>query len=168
MALRLPGGISTPNQFWDFLVKKQDARGLVPKSGYNSSSFYSKSRKPGHVAIQYGYFLDESVDIGALDTSFFRMPKIEVERADPHSDFYWNLQGSASKAPEKSTTAARLLEPLLDRSVRTGWNYSLKIPSYMVPIRLLVMATLCFPTESHTNMTSKDLVWSSAPVALQL
>lgn len=83
MALRLPGGISTPNQFWDFLVKKQDARGLVPKSGYNSSSFYSKSRKPGHVAIQYGYFLDESVDIGALDTSFFRMPKIEVERADP-------------------------------------------------------------------------------------
>ncbi|KAF3067200.1 Lovastatin diketide synthase LovF [Daldinia childiae] len=83
MALRLPGGISTPNEFWDFLVKKQDARGLIPESRYNSSSFYSKSRKPGHINTQYGYFLDESVDIGALDTSFFSMPKIEVERADP-------------------------------------------------------------------------------------
>ncbi|KAI0131574.1 hypothetical protein F4814DRAFT_438015 [Daldinia grandis] len=83
MALRLPGGISTPNEFWDFLVKKQDARGLVPESRYNSSSFYSKTPKPGHIATQYGYFLDESVDIGALDMSLFSMPKIEVERADP-------------------------------------------------------------------------------------
>ncbi|KAK6954931.1 hypothetical protein Daesc_002560 [Daldinia eschscholtzii] len=83
MALRLPGGVSTPNEFWDFLVNKQDARGLVPESRYKSSSFHSKSRKPGSIATQYGYFLDESVDIGALDTSFFSMPKAEVERADP-------------------------------------------------------------------------------------
>ncbi|KAI1472076.1 polyketide synthase [Daldinia caldariorum] len=83
MALRLPGGISTPDEFWDFLINKKDARGLVPESRYNSSSFYSKSNKPGHIASQYGYFLDESVDIGALDTSFFSMPKVEVERADP-------------------------------------------------------------------------------------
>lgn len=83
MALRLPGGISTPEAFWDFLINKGDARGPVPESRYKASSFYSKSRKPGHVASEYGYFLDESVDIGALDTSFFSMPKVEVERADP-------------------------------------------------------------------------------------
>ncbi|KAH6658527.1 KR domain-containing protein [Truncatella angustata] len=83
MALRLPGGISTPGEFWDLLVNKQDARGLVPESRYKASSFYSKSGKPGHIATEYGYFLDPSVDIGALDTSFFSMPKVEVERADP-------------------------------------------------------------------------------------
>ena len=33
------------------------------------------------VKTKYGYFLDE--DIGALDTSFFSMPRMEVERTDP-------------------------------------------------------------------------------------
>jgi hypothetical protein len=31
MALRLPGGLHTPQQFWDFLVAKGDARGRVPE-----------------------------------------------------------------------------------------------------------------------------------------
>ncbi|KAI8177403.1 Highly reducing polyketide synthase FUM1 [Colletotrichum sp. SAR 10_75] len=83
MALRLPGGIATPEQFWDFLVNKRDARGPVPDSRFNVSSYYSESGKPGHMKTQYGYFLDESVDLAALDTTFFRMPKTEVERADP-------------------------------------------------------------------------------------
>ncbi|KAH6869068.1 KR domain-containing protein [Thelonectria olida] len=83
MALRLPGGISTPSQFWDFLISKKDARGLIPESRFRASSYYSKSGKPGHVNTQHGYFLDESVNLGALDTTFFSMPKPEVERADP-------------------------------------------------------------------------------------
>ncbi|KAJ2982753.1 hypothetical protein NQ176_g1174 [Zarea fungicola] len=69
MALRLPGGLSTPSQFWDMLMDKRDTRGPFPKTRFNHSSFFSKS--------------DESVDLGALDTSFFRMPKPEVERLDP-------------------------------------------------------------------------------------
>lgn len=83
MSLRLPGGISTPEQFWDFLINKKDARGLIPESRFKSSSYYSKSGKAGHVNTQHGYFLDESVSLGALDTTFFSMPKPEVERADP-------------------------------------------------------------------------------------
>ncbi|KAI0193448.1 fatty acid synthase S-acetyltransferase [Astrocystis sublimbata] len=83
MALRLPGGLSTPQQLWEFLLNKGDARGRVPESRYNVSAFHSTSGKPGSVATEYGYFLDESVDLGALDTSFFTMPKTEVQRADP-------------------------------------------------------------------------------------
>ncbi|OHW98789.1 polyketide synthase [Colletotrichum incanum] len=83
MALRLPGGISTPEQFWRFLIDKRDARGPIPGTRFNASSYYSESAKPGHIKTQYGYFLDESVDLAALDTTFFRMPKNEVERADP-------------------------------------------------------------------------------------
>jgi acyl transferase domain-containing protein len=83
MALRLPGGIMDPSQFWEFLLSKKDARSPVPQSRYNIDGHYSKSGKPGAVKSQYGYFLDESVDIGALDTSFFSMPKAELERADP-------------------------------------------------------------------------------------
>ncbi|KAL0930356.1 polyketide synthase [Colletotrichum truncatum] len=83
MALRLPGGIATPEQFWDFLVDKRDARGPIPETRFNASSYYSDSGKPGHMKTKHGYFLDDSVDLAGLDTTFFRMPKTEVERADP-------------------------------------------------------------------------------------
>ncbi|CAG7923142.1 unnamed protein product [Penicillium olsonii] len=83
MSVRLPGGIHSPQQLWDFLVSKGDARGLVPKSRYNISAHYSERPKPGTVRAEYGYFLDESVDISTVDTSFFNMSKAEVERTDP-------------------------------------------------------------------------------------
>ncbi|XXG98856.1 hypothetical protein Hte_005186 [Hypoxylon texense] len=83
MALRLPGGLTTPQEFWEFLLAKGDARCRVPKSRYNIDAYYSPTGKPGTVSTEYGCFLDESVDLGALDTSFFTMPRTEVERADP-------------------------------------------------------------------------------------
>ncbi|KAL8747870.1 MAG: hypothetical protein Q9190_000318 [Brigantiaea leucoxantha] len=81
MALRLPGGLKTPQQLWDFLLSKGDARTRVPGSRYNVSAFYDPSGKPGSVITEYGYFLDE--DIGHLDISFFNMARTEVERLDP-------------------------------------------------------------------------------------
>ena len=38
MALRLPGGISTPSQFWDSIISYQDAQGPIPKSRFNASA----------------------------------------------------------------------------------------------------------------------------------
>ncbi|KAI5868187.1 fatty acid synthase S-acetyltransferase [Durotheca rogersii] len=83
MALRLPGKLTTPQEFWEFLLAKRDALCRVPASRYNVSAHYSPAGKPGLVGTEYGCFLDESVDLGALDTSFFTMPRTEVERADP-------------------------------------------------------------------------------------
>ncbi|KAI2465872.1 fatty acid synthase S-acetyltransferase [Annulohypoxylon bovei var. microspora] len=83
MALRLPGGLTTPQELWEFLLAKGDARSRVPQTRYNLSAFYSPTGKPGTVSTEHGYFLDDSVDLGALDTSFFTMPRTEVERADP-------------------------------------------------------------------------------------
>ncbi|WZH49456.1 Polyketide synthase [Fusarium acuminatum] len=83
MSVRLPGGLHSPQVLWDFLVNKGDARGPVPESRYKASSFWSETTKPGTVKTQQGYFLDESIDIASVDTSFFTMRKAEVERADP-------------------------------------------------------------------------------------
>ena len=83
MACRLPGGVHSPQQLWDFLIAKKDARGAVPGSRYNSSSHYSADGKPGTINSEYGYFLDESVKLDSLDTSFFSISKTELERTDP-------------------------------------------------------------------------------------
>ena len=81
MAVRLPNDISTPQRLWQFLLSKGDARSRVPESRYNVQAFYDPSGKPGTVITEHGYFLND--DIGVLDTSFFSMPRMELERADP-------------------------------------------------------------------------------------
>ena len=81
LALRLPAGLKTPQQLWDFLLAGFDARSRIPSSRYNVAAFHDPTGKHGTVMTEYGYFLDE--DIGALDTSFFSMPRVQVERTDP-------------------------------------------------------------------------------------
>jgi hypothetical protein len=83
MGLRLPGGSTTPQEFWDFLLSKGDARGRVPMSRYDVSKYHTGTKRPGSVASEYGYFLDESVKLGALDTSRFTLSRAELEFADP-------------------------------------------------------------------------------------
>ncbi|KAI0096719.1 fatty acid synthase S-acetyltransferase [Nemania sp. FL0031] len=83
IGLRLPGGLSSPEQLWDFLLAKGDARCRVPASRYNVSAYYSNSGKPGTVASEYGYFLNESVDIAKLDTSSFSVSRSELQQTDP-------------------------------------------------------------------------------------
>src|ERR1700753_218199 len=57
MAVRLPGGIMSTSQFWDFLISKKDARDRIPKSRFNIDSYHSKDGRPGFIRSQYGYFL---------------------------------------------------------------------------------------------------------------
>ncbi|KAH8678404.1 putative polyketide synthase [Xylariales sp. PMI_506] len=70
MGLRLPGGVSTPDQFWDQLVNKKDGRCRVPADRYNVDAFYGNNTQRQTVASEYGYFL-EDVDLKSFDTSFF-------------------------------------------------------------------------------------------------
>ncbi|CAG8947878.1 unnamed protein product [Penicillium salamii] len=83
MAVRLPGGIRNDAQLWEFLLAKGDARSRIPSSRYNVSSYHSKSGNHGTSKSEYGYFLDDSIDLGTLDTSFFSFTKLELEYIDP-------------------------------------------------------------------------------------
>ncbi|CAI7605122.1 unnamed protein product [Penicillium glandicola] len=81
MSCRLPGGIESPQQLWDFLMSKGDARSRIPASRYNIDAYYSSVDKPGTVKTQYGYFLKN--DLGLFDSSSFTMSPMELARCDP-------------------------------------------------------------------------------------
>ncbi|KAL3453049.1 hypothetical protein BJX65DRAFT_302946 [Aspergillus insuetus] len=82
MATRLPGGIHTPSALWDLLTTKRSGRCRVPASRYNVESFHGPG-KLGHVASEYGYFLDD-VNLRDVDTSFWSgMTRKEIEAMDP-------------------------------------------------------------------------------------
>lgn len=51
MACRLPGGVSSPAELWDFLVCGKDGRCRVPKSRYNIGGHYSATKRPGTVDV---------------------------------------------------------------------------------------------------------------------
>lgn len=82
MGMRLPGGVSGSNAFWDLLINKKDGRCRIPEDRYNVDAFYSPSGKPGTIKTQHGFFLADA-DLQHLDASFFSMNKTEVERLDP-------------------------------------------------------------------------------------
>ncbi|KAF3480038.1 uncharacterized protein GIQ15_07014 [Arthroderma uncinatum] len=107
MACRLPGGIHSPSELWAFLHAGRDARGPVPSSRYNISAFHSPDKKPGSVISQQGYFLDSTNDLAALDTSFFSMPRSEVETLDPQQRMLLEVTREA-----------------LDDAGETGWRGS--------------------------------------------
>ncbi|KAH7400779.1 hypothetical protein DE146DRAFT_653958 [Phaeosphaeria sp. MPI-PUGE-AT-0046c] len=81
MALRLPGGVSSTESFWELLVNGRDARCRVPNSRYNIEAFHGPRARKGEVAAQYGYFLEDSLE--HLDASFFAMSKSEISQLDP-------------------------------------------------------------------------------------
>ncbi|KAI1333951.1 acyl transferase domain-containing protein [Xylariaceae sp. FL0016] len=81
MGVRLPGGIRSSSELFEFLVNKGDARNVVPKDRYNVEAYYDPSGKPGSIATKYGYYLD--VDLAAVDGSMFRISNAELASMDP-------------------------------------------------------------------------------------
>jgi hypothetical protein len=83
MACRLPGGVNSPNELWDFLIDGRDGRVRTPQSRYNIDGYYSAIKRTGTANTEYGYFLDNSVDLAGLDATMFSMSRVEVEWLDP-------------------------------------------------------------------------------------
>ena len=81
MGLRLPGGIRSDADLFDFLVNKGDARSIVPSDRFNIETYYDANARPGFIGTKYGYFLNE--DLSKFDTSMFSMMTAEVTQLDP-------------------------------------------------------------------------------------
>lgn len=98
MALRLPGGVSSPEEFWKFLIEKRDGLCEVPETRYNIDSFYSES-KPHSIKTRKGYFLQE--DPACFDAEFFSMSSREAGRMDPQQrqllEVIWECLESAGE-----------------------------------------------------------------------
>ncbi|KAI1117885.1 hypothetical protein F5Y14DRAFT_402316 [Nemania sp. NC0429] len=81
MAMRLPGGIKTTEDYWDLLYNGKDMRSPIPASRYNIKGFDGSMGKTNTVQQDHAYFLDD--DLAAFDAGLFTMTKNELEKADP-------------------------------------------------------------------------------------
>jgi len=97
MATRLPGGISSAEQLWEFLLNKGDACARIPAERYGTHppppppppQLDEEAHGTGASAISekphwktHGYMLNH-VDLAAFDSALFTMTRAELGIVDP-------------------------------------------------------------------------------------
>ncbi|WP_297794322.1 polyketide synthase, partial [Mycobacterium sp.] len=81
MACRLPGGIDSPQQLWEALLRGDDFVGEIPGDRWDADLFYDpEPGVPGRSVTRWGAFLD---DVGGFDCDFFGMTEREATAIDP-------------------------------------------------------------------------------------
>lgn len=81
MGLRLPGGITTPEGYWDFLNSDRDAISEIPDNRTSLRAVYDPQRDlPGKSYVNKAGFLS---DVECFDARFFGLSKREAEAMDP-------------------------------------------------------------------------------------
>ncbi|WP_415794292.1 type I polyketide synthase, partial [Mycolicibacterium frederiksbergense] len=81
MACRLPGGIDSPDQMWQALLKGQDFVTTIPESRWDADEYYDpEPGVPGRSVSKWGAFLD---DVAGFDADFFGISDREATAVDP-------------------------------------------------------------------------------------
>ena len=82
MACRLPGDVSTPEEFWELCARARSGWSPIPKSRFNQDAFYHPN--PGKSSCynpKGGHFLQE--DLACFDAPFFNITEKEAISLDP-------------------------------------------------------------------------------------
>src|SRR5690348_13485406 len=78
---RLPGDVSSPEDYWNLLVSGTDATRTVPESRWDAARFYdSNPAKAGKMVTRRGGYLAE---VDQFDAQFFGISPREANLLDP-------------------------------------------------------------------------------------
>ncbi|MET4429274.1 polyketide synthase 5 [Mycolicibacterium sp. 624] len=81
MACRLPGGIDSPEQLWESLLRGDDLVTEIPADRWDSDDYYDpEPGMPGRSVSKWGAFLD---DVAGFDFEFFGINEREATACDP-------------------------------------------------------------------------------------
>src|SRR5581483_3412928 len=104
MACRLPGGVDTPAQYWNFLKDGGNGVIRVPADRWDADAFYSEDHtRPGTICNREGGFLT-SWQPDEFDAEFFGISPREAVAMDPQQrlllEVAWEALENAGVTPE--------------------------------------------------------------------
>lgn len=87
MSCRLPGDVSSLDQFWTMLSRARSGWGEIPKDKFSSDAYRHPSpQKRGCFNQKGGYFLDR--DVTLFDAPFFNITQSEAKAMGEHGESY--------------------------------------------------------------------------------
>ena len=82
MGCRFPGGVRSPEEYWDFLVQARDGMVEMPADRWNTERYYDADPEaPGRMYTRHGGFLTES--LWDFDPEYFGISPREAQIMDP-------------------------------------------------------------------------------------
>jgi len=102
MGCRLPGGVSSPEQLWDALLRGEDFITEIPSERWDADDYYDpEPGVPGRSVSKWGAFLD---DVAGFDAEFFGISEREAASLDPQHrlllESSWEAMEHAGVSPE--------------------------------------------------------------------
>ncbi|MDF5733207.1 MAG: polyketide synthase, partial [Rhizonema sp. PD38] len=102
LGCRFPGGVDSPEAFWQLLRNGVDAITEVPKERWDVDAYYDPDpSKPGKINTRSGGFLSE---VDGFDPSFFNISPREAMSLDPQQrlllEVSWEAIENANQTPE--------------------------------------------------------------------
>ncbi|MBS1799660.1 MAG: methyltransferase [Acidobacteria bacterium] len=93
VAVRLPGGVASPERFWQALASGEDLISTVPPERWESRAYWSDDPdEAGKMYDVHGGFID---DVDAFDAEFFGINAREAESMDPQQRLLLELTWEA-------------------------------------------------------------------------
>ncbi len=112
MACRLPGGIDSPEQLWEALLRGDDLITEIPPDRWDADEYYDpEPGVPGRSVSKWGAFLD---DVAGFDSEFFGINEREATAIDPQHRLLLETSWEAVEHAGLSPAIGRLA----DRCVR--------------------------------------------------
>jgi 3-oxoacyl-(acyl-carrier-protein) synthase/SAM-dependent methyltransferase/acyl carrier protein len=93
LAVRLPGGVNSPERFWEALAQGEDLITPVPPERWDAHAYWSPDpEQPGTMYDAHGGFLS---DVDAFDADFFGIHPREAASMDPQQRILLELTWEA-------------------------------------------------------------------------
>jgi acyl transferase domain-containing protein/acyl carrier protein len=108
MSCRFPGGINTPEDYWQALITGKNLIEDVPPSRWNIDEYYDPDRNvPGKIVSRKGGFI---TDHDKFDAEFFRISTREAKFVDPNQrvalETTWHALENAGIIPDSLQESA--------------------------------------------------------------
>lgn len=102
MSCRLPGNVTTPDEFWELCSRSRSGWSQIPKERFDNNSFYHPNPgKGGCLNTIGGNFLKE--DLGLFDAPFFSLTAQEATSMDPQQRLLLGMMNISTKIISFST-----------------------------------------------------------------
>ncbi len=103
LGCRFPGGVSGPQEYWDFLENGTDGVTVVPPGRWDAEEFYDPDpMAPGRMPTKWGAYLP---DVAGFDADFFGISPREAVAMDPQQrvalEVAWEALENAGLRPDE-------------------------------------------------------------------